>query len=151
MMNHSSLNGIKGLVTINLIDKFGNTLACVEIPNLIVSTGLQHIAACLVSTQLNNPPRMTHMALGSSSAVPSLSQSALGGELGRVPLTNIAASGNTLTYTAMFGAGIATGAVVEAGIFNNSSQGIMLCRTTFPVINKGSTDSLAITWLVTIQ
>jgi hypothetical protein len=60
-------------------------------------------------------------------------------------------SGNAITYTATFGAGTATGAVVEAGIFNASSGGTMLCRTVFPVINKNAGDSLAVTWVVTVS
>jgi hypothetical protein len=51
----------------------------------------------------------------------------------------------------MFPAGTATGAITEAGIFNAATGGTMLCRTTFPVINKGSADSLAVTWVVTVS
>ena len=44
-----------------------------------------------------------------------------------------------------------TGAVTEAGIFNAGSGGTMLCRTTFPAVNKASGDSIAITWVVTVS
>jgi len=50
-----------------------------------------------------------------------------------------------------FGAGVGTGAVTEAGIFNASSAGTMLCRTTFSVINKAAADTLGITWTVTVN
>jgi len=48
---------------------------------------------------------------------------------------------------------ISTGAVVEAGIFNNGTigQGDMLARTTFPVVNKGADDILAIEWTITLE
>ena len=44
-----------------------------------------------------------------------------------------------------------TGAITEAGIFNASSSGTMLCRTVFSVVNKGASDSMTITWTVTVS
>ena len=75
----------------------------------------------------------------------------MGTEGGRVALSGSVVSTNTITYTATFPAGTGTGAVTEAGIFNASSGGTMLCRTTFPVVTKGSGDTLAITWVVTVS
>jgi hypothetical protein len=51
---------------------------------------------------------------------------------------------------ATFGAGVATGAITEAGVFNALTAGTMLCRTVFSVINKGALDTLVITWKVTV-
>ena len=56
-----------------------------------------------------------------------------------------------MTYVASFGAGDGTGAITEAGLFNAASGGDMLCRTTFSVVNKGSQDSMTITWEVTVS
>ena len=58
---------------------------------------------------------------------------------------------NSITYVATFSAGEGTGAITEAGLFNASSAGDMLCRTVFPVINKGVNDSCTITWSVTVS
>ena len=58
---------------------------------------------------------------------------------------------NVLTYVCTFEAGDATGAVTEAGIFNAASGGDMLCRTVFSAVNKAASDSLAITWVVTLS
>lgn len=69
---------------------------------------------------------------------------------------------NTITYACTFAPGTGTGAIVEAGIFNDSSPshtetvsglvgGVMLCRTTFAVVNKGADDTMSITWTVTIS
>ena len=44
-----------------------------------------------------------------------------------------------------------TGAVTEAGIFNASSGGTMLCRTVFAVVNKGADDGMSITWQITVS
>jgi hypothetical protein len=60
-------------------------------------------------------------------------------------------SGAVTTYTASFPAGTGTGAVVEAGVLNNSSGGSLLCRTVFAVVNKGADDSMSITWAITVS
>ncbi len=54
-------------------------------------------------------------------------------------------------YVATFSAGEGTGAVTEAGIFNASTSGTMLCRTVFSVVNKAAGDTLQVTWTVTFS
>lgn len=121
------------------------------IPNLVVSIGRQFIASRMVDTDI--PDQMTHMALGGSNTAASLLDTSLGAELGRVGLAGGegAVATNTVSYSASFPAGVATGEVVEAGIFNDVSAGTMMCRTVFPLITKGSEDSLAVTWVITIN
>jgi hypothetical protein len=41
--------------------------------------------------------------------------------------------------------------VTEAGIFNALTGGDMLCRTVFPVVNKGADDTMSVTWTVTLN
>jgi len=139
---------VTGQVTFTHLDAAGNVISEQTVKNLVVTTGLAHIASRVKDATATV---MSHMALGSSSTTPTLADTALGAQLGRVALTATSVTGNAITYTATFGAGTATGAVVEAGILNNSTGGTMLCRTTFPVINKNSTDSLAVTWVVTVS
>ena len=77
---------------------------------------------------------------------------ALGSQLGsRKALTSTTVTDNAVEYVATFAAGEGTGAVHEAGVFNASSSGTMLCRTVFDVINKGASDSMTITWTVTVS
>jgi ethanolamine utilization microcompartment shell protein EutS len=118
-----------------------------EIKNLVVTTGKQFIAARMVGT----PTEMSHMALGASNTAAAIGDTALGSELGRVALASDTASGAVVTYTASFPAGTATGAVVEAGVFNASSSGTMLCRTVFAVVNKGVDDAMSVTWAITVS
>jgi hypothetical protein len=139
-----------GLVKIVHSNALGETLHEFEVPNLVVTTGKQHIAAKIAATT-NSPVAMTNMAIGTGSTSPTSADTTLGTEAGRVALTNTVVSTNTVTYTATFAAGTGTGAITEAGIFNASSSGTMLCRTTFPAVNKASGDSIAITWVVTVS
>lgn len=143
---------LTGMVTFKHFDAAGNVINEQTVKNLVVTTGLQFMAARMVGSN-NTPTEMTHMALGASATPPDLSDIALGAQLGRVALTGNkgTASNATVTYTATFGSDVATGAVVEAGIFSASTGGTMLCRTTFPVINKESSDSLSVTWVITVS
>jgi hypothetical protein len=118
------------------------------IDNLVVTAGKTFIASRMVGTSAGV---MSHMALGSSNTAAAAGNTGLGGELGRVALTSGAAADNVVTYTANFPAGTATGAVVEAGLFNASESGTMLCRTVFSVVNKGADDAMTITWQVTVS
>jgi hypothetical protein len=121
-----------------------------EVPNLVVTAGKAHIAAKIAATT-NSPAAMTHMGIGTGATSPGASDTTLGTQTGRVSLAGSAVSTNTITYTASFPAGTGDGAITEAGIFNASSSGTMLCRTTFPVVNKAAGDTIAVTWVVTVS
>jgi hypothetical protein len=118
-----------------------------EIKNLVVSTGKTFIAGRIVGT----PTAMSHMAIGSNNTAAATNDAALGSELGRVALSSSTSAGAVVTYVASFPAGTGTGAVVEAGVFNASSSGTMLCRTVFAVVNKGADDAMSITWAITVS
>lgn len=140
---------LSGDVTIELVDANGNLKEKREIKNLVVSSGLTFICSRMANTSSNV---MSHMALGSSNTAAAANQTDLISILGsREPLDSTTTSSNTITYIASFSAGTSTGAVVEAGLFNGSSGGTMLCRTVFPVVNKGAQDILNITWVITLQ
>jgi hypothetical protein len=98
---------------------------------------------------------MSHMGLGAGTTAASSGDTNLGSLLGsRKALGSATQSGGSnesIIYVTTFNPGEATGAVTEAGIFNASSSGTMLCRTVFPVVNKQSGDTLQITWTVTLS
>jgi hypothetical protein len=142
---------VTGAVTLKHMGPDGNLIREYKYKNLIVTTGLQYIAARLADT--GSPTQMGYMAIGSGSTAPSLADTTLGTELGRHALTTTGGtpSGTTITYTCTFPGGTGTGAITEAGVFNDPSSGTMLCRTTFLVINKGAGDTLAVSWVITIS
>lgn len=139
-----------GLVKIVHTNAAGELIKEFNVPNLVVTAGKNHIAAKIAATT-NSPAAMTHMAIGTGTSTPGASDTALGTQTGRVSLSGSVVSTNTITYTATFPAGTGDGAITEAGVFNASSGGTMLCRTTFPVVNKASGDTIAITWVVTVS
>lgn len=139
---------LKGRVAMVLRDKDGNIKSEQEINNLVVDSGLDFIASRMKDT---TDAAMSHMAIGSGTVAAAAGNTALGTELGRVALTSTTVTNNEVAYVATFAAGTGTGAVTEAGLFNASSAGDMLCRTVFSVVNKSADDSLQITWTITVS
>lgn len=118
-----------------------------EVDNLVVTAGKEFVASRMIGTSSDV---MDNMAVGSGAVAAAAGDTALGSELDRQSATS-SASGAVVTYTATFGAGNGTGAVTEAALFNAASGGTMLCRTVFSVVNKGASDSMTISWAVTVS
>lgn len=120
------------------------------VPNLVVDTGLNFIVNRMKEA---TAAVMSHMSLGTGTTAADHTDTTLQAEISgsRVALTSTTVAANQITYVASFAAGVGTGAVTEAGIFNNSPGGTMLCRTVFPVVNKQAGDSMTVTWTVTVN
>lgn len=147
----NDLTNAKGSLTIQLIGPDGNVKQEVEHDNLVVNTGLAYLISRAVGAAKSV---MSHMAIGAGTADPTGGDTALGSELGRVTLDSTTVSGTNdekVVYAATFNPGTGTGAVTEAGVFNAATNGDMLCRTEFPVVNKQAGDTLAITWTITLS
>ena len=138
---------VTGELKLTLTKPDGNTHETV-VPNIVVTDGKEYIASRMKDASAT---AMSHMAIGTGSTAAAAGDAALGTESGRVSLTSTTVTSNAVAYVATFGAGTGTGAITEAGIFNASSSGTLLCRTVFSVINKGAADTLGITWTVTVN
>ena len=115
--------------------------------NLVVTAGKNWVA-----DRMNDANTvMTHMALGTGTTAAAVGNTTLVTELDRNGLTSTTVSTNTIAYACTWAAGDGTGAITEAGIFDAASSGDMLARTVFSVVNKGASDSITITWTITIS
>ena len=134
---------LTGALTIALNDKVVH-----EVDNLVVTAGKNFVASRMKDT---TKAAMTHMAVGTGTTTAAASQTALVTENDRNALTSTTVTANAIAYVCTWAAGDATAALTEAGIFNASSGGDMLCRTVFSVVNKAAADSMTITWTVTVS
>ena len=142
-----------GTLTIELRDDQGNLKDVRKVKNTVMTAGKTFIAGSMIKTTTDSPVAMTHMGIGTGTANSGdVSQTALGTANGaRVTFFSAATtSTNTVTYIGQFTSAY-SGAITEAGVFNASTAGTMLCRTVFSVINKGAADTLGITWTVTVN
>lgn len=143
---------VTGQVCIQIFDTQGNLKDTRDIKNLVVTTGKTFIASSMLKTT-NSPAAMTHMSLGTGTTAAAAGDTALQAEISgaRVTFASATSAANVVTYVASFPAGTGTGAVTEAGIFNDPTAGTMLCRTVFSVVNKGANDAMSITWQITVS
>ena len=140
-MIHDDLK-LTGALTIALNDEIVQ-----ETENLVVTAGKNWVA-----DRMNNANTvMTHMAVGTGTTEALAAQTALITENDRNALTSTTVTDNAIAYVATWAAGDATAAITEAGIFDAASSGDMLARTKFDVVNKGSADSMTITWTITVS
>jgi len=164
---YNNIVELGGSLSIIVTDTTTNTIKQeLYVPNAVVFTGKIFIASRVVGTSASI---MSHMGIGTDSTTVDagtttslLGNQALGAELTGNGYTRAALgtatnnSSNVITYSANFAAqnpnAPSGGAVLrEAGIFNASTAGTMLCRTVFPIVTKLPADALTITWTVTIQ
>jgi hypothetical protein len=145
----------KGKLHIIVTDEHGNVKVDREENNLVVNAGKAFITSRLLGT---SSAIMSHMEVGTSNTAASGAQTALITPVSasRTALTSstqqtITTTNDSVQYVCSFGAGVGTGALTEAGIFNNPTTGTMLCRTVFATVTKGASDVMTITWTVTIS
>ncbi len=141
----------KGKVHFVQTNASGEIVKEFEVPNLVVTTGKNYIAGKMIATDSDVPVHMSHMGIGTGTTSPAAEDTALGTQTARVLLSGNLQENNSITYTATFPAGSGTGAITEAGIFNASTNGTMLARTVFPVVNKAAGDTIAVTWKITVS
>lgn len=125
-----------------------------EVSNLVVTTGRNWLAACASG----DASVMSHMAIGTGTTAAVLADTALETEAARVALdvADGVAVDNTVTYTCTFPADTpdvtapAVAAITEAGILDADTDGTLLARTVFAAVNKGETDVMTISWVITV-
>lgn len=144
-----------GKVKIVVHDENGVVKEERNIDNLVVTVGKAYITSRMIGTSSGV---MSHMEVGTDNTAAAAGQTALVAPVAasRTSLTSStqvtsSTTDDSVQYVCTFAAGTGTGALVEAGIFNASSSGTMLCRTVFSVVNKGASDAMTITWTVTLS
>jgi hypothetical protein len=119
-----------------------------EKDNLIVQVGKNFLASAVISSS-SSP--FVAMAVGTGTTAAALGDTALQAEIARAAFTSSSVSTNVVSLSNTYAAGTATGAITEAGIFNNStSGGTMLSHVVFSAVNKGTADTLTINWTITV-
>jgi len=140
---------LTGRVHMVLTDSMGNIKVDRESDNLIVTVGKAFVASALITVPSIS---FLYMAVGTSTTSPALGQTALiGSELARVATTNTNPTSVTTQFVASFGSGVGTGTIEEAGLFSAASAGSMFSRYLTGTFSKGATDTLAVTWTITVS
>lgn len=144
---------LKGQLRIIVFDPESNVIKEEKLVNNLVVTGGKGFITSRMKDATSTV--MSHMAIGNNNTAASGAQTALLGELGRVALTSTTqvtttTTNDSLEYIATFPAGTGTGSITEAGVFNNSPGGTMLCRSVFGTITKNAGDAMTVTWKIVL-
>lgn len=138
---------LKGKVHLRLVGEDGEVKQEIRNNNLIVTAGLVQLAEIIaLGTGL-----FTHVACGTNTTAVDSSQVALGAQTARVAMSDVTPTGATVLYEANFPGGTGTGTVEELGIFNASSGGDMLARVLTGTITKGASDTLFVSWTISLS
>lgn len=144
--------GLQGIVNFKMYDGEGNLTLDRTEKNLVVTAGLGFITD---KTTGGATAIMSHMSVGTDGTAAAAANTLLGAETAKVALDsdNVvteSVTNDAIEFVATFAAGVGTGALQEAGLFNNATAntGDMLARTVYTTINKGASDSLVITWRI---
>lgn len=130
-----------------------------EVKNLITNTGIAGIAGLIIQSGSTAP--FSYIAIGTSTATASSTQTTLtseistgGGERGAGTLSRVTTDITndtaqilktfTFTTTGSF-------AITEAGVFNASASGTMLCRQVFTAITVTTNDTLDVTYKIDVD
>jgi len=140
------LFALRGDLTVTVTGPDGQVKEIHDFKNLIVQVGKNFVANAILYSS-SSP--FTHMAIGTGTTAAANGDTTLQTELVRQAFSTSSVAANVVNLSTTYAAGVGTGAITEAGIFNNSSGGTMMSRVVFSVVNKGAADSLTINWTIT--
>jgi hypothetical protein len=142
----TSALGIYANMHVQLFDETGSLKDERFIKNTVTTAGKNGVANQILAAP--TIAKMGWMAIGTGTPAATL----LGAEVARVAFDSKTAPAAVVTVVATFGAGTGTGAITEAGTFNivTANTVDMWMSASFAVVNKGATDSIVITWTLTV-
>ena len=119
--------------------------------NAILDVGFDFIADSIGNASAR-PAIRGYIAVGTSATAVAVDQTALQSQLMAKAATYAHTAGTkTFTFTTTFNKGEATGALTEASVQNAETDGVLIDRVVFPVINKGADDTLKMTFTFTMS
>lgn len=142
--------GMKGVMTAELFGPSGELKQQESVENTVTT-----LAHDMMADQLDDSPTIVlpgWMEVGTGTgqdAADSVLAAYISGS--RTAITSSTATAEDVVMVCTFGAGVGTGAITEAGVFNVVTQNTtdLLLVASFAEINKGADDSLIITWTLT--
>lgn len=156
--NEDEFMAVRGFVDLVVYDEFGNLKEERHYDNGITNVGFEVIADRIADHSGFTGNQANYIALGTGSTAFAATQTALvtelsGGSYARQQDTDATYTSGTKSFaiSATFNAGVATGALQESGLFDASTTGNMMARQTFSTINVGASDSITVTWTITLS
>jgi len=152
MKNEINIKGLTGEFDLVLYDKDMKVKDKRHVKNMTVTTGFQAVSD-MMGKATAQPVGFVNCGIGTGTIAPALGDTDLGTASTRVAGGYTRTADTVWANAATFGAGVGTGSITEAGLFNSVTMagGTMLCRQTFGVVTKGASDTLVVTWQYTLS
>lgn len=146
-----SNDGLKlsGAIEVVCHDLDGRIIHSERKSNVVVTAGKNYLAAWVAASS-QATPFMNYIACGTDNTAAAASQTALGAESFRKAGT-LSSSGVVWQNVVTFLPGDGTGVISEVGLLSQSSGGTMLARQTISPFNKTASNSMTVTWQITIS
>jgi hypothetical protein len=133
---------------VELFDEHGNLKDVREVHNTVTTLGKN----CAADQMLASPAvaKPGWMELGTGTPAATILGAYIAGS--RTALDSKTRGANAIiTMICTFGAGVGTGAITEAGVFNVVTQNTtdLIVSASFSVVNKAAGDTLSVTWTLT--
>ncbi len=149
---------VRGFVDISVYDEYGKLKEERHYDNGITNVGFEVIADRIADHSAFTGNQPNYIGVGTGSTAFAVTQTALvtelsGGSYARQQDTDATYTSGSKSFaiSSTFNAGVATGALTESGLFDASSSGNMMARQTFSAINVGASDSITVTWTITLS
>lgn len=117
--------------------------------NLFTTSGKARLGALISGSSVAYP---SHIAIATGSTAPTVSDTALSGEVARKALALRTDSAGVITLKAFFSKSDANGSTIaSAGVLDAAASGTLLNHALIsPTIAKTSSDTITVTWTYTI-
>lgn len=143
---------LKGKFYIAVLDKEGEVKESQEVSNTIMNAGIAEITALMLTDQSGTA--FDYLAIGTGSGAPNATETALLGEKYRSAGTGSQETDSVTDDTAQLTTSVAITSSIsvrEVGIFNSSSSGTMLARTTFSAVSVSDADTVKLGYSVILS
>lgn len=138
------IDGVMNLI----VNHADGTNTCIEKHNMIVDSGFDFI--CDAMANPTQPKNVSKIMVGSGTTDTAATMTALENKIAEVEATYTHTAGAKIfTLSSHFDAGVATGAITEAGVFN--ADDTMLDRVTFKVANIDDDDEITVSFQFTLS
>lgn len=143
---------LKGFIELELRNP-RNEIVSREKYNVVVTTGRRWVLQQIASSEIQTAQSISYLAVGTGTAAPATSDSALGSEntrkaIGTFTTSNLTSNPPSWRAEVSFNTNEANTTLGEVGLFNSSSGGTMLARATFSTINKTTSNTLNISYTI---
>lgn len=135
------------------VERRGVPVEFYEGNNTIVTSGRRWVLQQLASSEINTAQSISYIAVGTGTNAPATSDTALQSEVTRIAISSFVTSNltsNPPSWQAIISLATNQGNTTlgEIGLFNSSSGGTMLGRATFSTVNKSTSNTLSLTYVV---